>query len=60
MLMMRRDNLCCVQERIDNPIKRVVIIICLVLLQNPEKDTTKLYHSYFIGYKTCVYPQTAT
>ena len=56
--MMRRDNLCCVQKRIDNPI-RAVIYICLVLLQKPERDTTKLYHSYFIGYKTYVYRQTA-
>jgi hypothetical protein len=58
--MMRRENLCCVQKRIDNLILRAVTYICLVLLQKPERDTTKLYHSYFIGYKTCVYPQTAT
>jgi hypothetical protein len=37
-----------------------VTYICLVLLQKPERDTTKLCHSYFIGYKPRVYPQTAT
>jgi hypothetical protein len=37
-----------------------VTYICLVLLQKPERDPIKLYHSYIIGYKTRVYPQTAT
>jgi hypothetical protein len=47
MYMMLRGNPCCVQKRFDNPLRRALINICLVLVQKPEKDTSKLYQYIF-------------